>query len=83
MSTWLSLVIIVLVSVALFADLRRTGSEEHADFGGPEKLVHPTWEPPLPDDGRDLRQYGRPGSVRRSRSLRPAPRTGRNVAKRR
>jgi len=80
MPTWLSLMIIVLVSVALFADHRRNGVDELSDVAAHEGLANAASDPPLRPNVRDGRQNGHPGSVPRPL---PARRAGQDVRKHR
>lgn len=79
MPNWLSLLIIVLVSVAVFADLRRPSVEKPADLAG-DKDLNAT--PDHRGDVRGVGPYGRPASMRPSRGI-PARRAGSDVSKRR
>ena len=80
MPTWLSLMIIVLVSVALFADHRRNSVADHADAAWNEDFATAVPDSLFRPNVRDGRQNGHPGSV--SRPL-PVRRAGRDVRKHR
>lgn len=80
MPTWLSLMIIVLVSVALFADLRRNRVEELTDVAGHDALPKAGPDPLLRPNVRDLGQNGHQGTVPRPLSVR---RSGQDVRKHR
>ena len=80
MPTWLSLMVIVLVSVALFADHRRNRVAKPADLAWHEELPELVSDPLFRPNVRGGRQNGHPGSI--ARPL-PARRAGRDVWKRR
>lgn len=80
MPTWLSLIIIVLVSVALFADHRRNTIVDHADVAWNEDTAKAVPDPLLRPNVRDGHQNGHPGTVHRPL---PVRRAGRDVRKRR
>ena len=69
--------IIVLIGVALFADLRRNGADELADVGR-EKFPRTAPDPLLRPNVRDVLEYGRRGTVPRPLSVR---RAGQDVRK--
>jgi hypothetical protein len=77
MTNWLSLVIIVLVSVAFFGDLRRNSAEKLDDFAGRGDL-NATPNTQLRGYVRDVRRYGGPARVRPSRRF-PVRKAGRDV----
>ena len=79
MPNWLSLLIIVLVSVAVFADLRRHSVEKPADLTGHKDL---NATPDHRGDVRGVGRYGRPAGMRPSRSL-PVRKADSDVSKRR
>ena len=79
MPTWLLLAIMVLVSVALFADHRRN-RDEPADVAWHDELPEPVSDPLFRPNVRDGSHNGHPGSI--ARPL-PARRAGRVVWKRR
>jgi hypothetical protein len=74
MPNWLTLMIIVLVGVALFADLRRND----ADVVGSEELPKTTPNQPLRPNVRDVLENGHRGTVPRPLSVR---RAGQDVRK--
>jgi len=78
MPTWLSLMIIVLVSVALFADHRRNSADDYADITSNRDVTNAVPDPPLRPNVRDGRQNGHPGGVHRPRPVRRAGRDVRN-----
>ena len=78
MPSWLTLMIIVLVGVALFADLRRSGADELADVGR-EELPRTTPDPLLRPNVRDVLENGHRGAVPRQVNVR---RSGQDVRKR-
>jgi len=80
MPAWLSLMIIVLVSVTLFADHRRNSVAELADVAEHEELPNAVPDTLLRPNVRDGSQNGHPGSVPRPL---PVRRTGRDVRKHR
>jgi hypothetical protein len=81
MTNLLLLVIIVLVSVAFFGDLRRNSAEKHDDFaGGWDRNASPNTQ--LRGYVRDVRRYGRPAVVRPSRSF-PVRKAARDVKRHR
>jgi hypothetical protein len=77
MPNWLTLMIIVLVGVALFADLRRNEADELADVVGSDKKATPDLL--LRPNVRDVLENGHRGTVPRPRSVR---RAGQDVRKR-
>jgi hypothetical protein len=80
MPNWLTLMIIVLVGVALFADLRRSDGGELADAAGREELPKTTPDPLLRPNVRDVLENGHRGTVPRPLSVR---RAGQDVRKHR
>jgi hypothetical protein len=76
MPNWLTLMIIVLVGVALFADLRRND----ADVVGSEELPKTTPDQLLRPNVRDVLENGHRGTVPRPLSVR---RTGQDARKHR
>ena len=84
MPTWLSLMIIVLVSVALFADHRRNRVDEPVDepvaVSWDDELPYAASDPLFRPKVRGGSQNGHPGSI--ARPL-PARRAGPDVWKRR
>jgi hypothetical protein len=76
MPNWLTLMIIVLVGVALFADLRRND----ADVVGSEELPKTTPDQLLRPNVRDVLENGHRGTVPRPLSVR---RAGQDVRKHR
>jgi hypothetical protein len=78
MPNWLTLMIIVLVGVALFADLRRNEADELADVVGSDERPKTTPDLPLRPNVRDVLENGHRGTVPRPRSVR---RTGQDVRK--
>lgn len=80
MPTWLSLMIIVLVSVALFADHRRNSAGDHSDIAWNGETTTAVSDPVLRPNVRTGSQNGHPGGVRRPL---PVRRAGRDVRKRR
>ena len=80
MPTWLSLMIIVLVSVALFADHRRNRVDEPVDLSWDDEFPYAASDPLFRPNVRDGSQNGHPGSI--ARPL-PARRAAPDVRKRR
>lgn len=80
MPSWLTLMIIVLVALALFADLRRSSAEELTDVAGREKLPRTTPDLLLRPNVRDVLENGHRGTVPRPL---PVPRAGQDVRKHR
>jgi len=80
MPTWLSLMIIVLVSVALFADHRRNRVDEPVDVSWDDEFPNAASDPLFRPNVRDGSQNGHPGSI--ARPL-PARRAAPDVRKRR
>jgi hypothetical protein len=77
MTNWLLLVIIVLVSVAFFGDLRRNSAEEFDDFAGRgDRNATPNTQ--LRGNVRAVRGYRGPAGVRPSRRF-PVRKAGRDV----
>lgn len=72
MSPWLSLMIMVLVSVALFADHRRNRVDKSADWSWHEEHPEPVSDPLFRPNVRHVRQNGHPGSVPRPLAVRRA-----------
>jgi len=65
MPSWLTLMIIVLVGVALFADLRRNDADELADVVGRKELPTITPDPLVRPNVRDVLENGHRGTVPR------------------
>lgn len=80
MPSWLILMIIVFVAVALFADLRRSDADELADVAGREKLPKSMQNPLVRPNVRDVLENGHRGTVPRPLSVR---RAGQDVRKHR
>ena len=80
MPAWLTVMIIVLVSLGLFADLRRNSGDEIADLTGRDEVPGPASGVLLRPNVRDTSQNGHPASVPRPL---PARRAGQDVRKRR
>ena len=80
MPAWLTLMIIVLVSLAFFADFRRTSADEIPDLTGRDELPGTASGALLRPNVRDTSQNGHPASVPRPL---PARRAGRDVRKHR
>ena len=78
MPSWLTLMIIVLVGVALFADLRRNDADELADVVGRKEHPRITPDPLVRPNVRDVRENGHRGTVPRPLSTR---RAGQDVRK--
>jgi hypothetical protein len=74
MPAWLTLMIIVLVAIALFADHRRSSLEDMSHTAGHEKLPSPTPDSLIRPNVRDGNQNGHPASV-------PRPLTSRRAAR--
>jgi len=74
MPTWIPLMIIVLVSVALFADGRRNGVDGPLDMTGYEEFPNAASDPMFRPNVRDGHQNGHLGSVPRPLSVRRAER---------
>ncbi len=80
MPNWLTLMIIVLVGVALFADLRRHQADELDDVAGRDELSTTTPDLLLRPNVRDVLENGHRGTVPRPLSVR---RAGQDVRKHR
>lgn len=80
MPSWLILMIIVFVAVALFADLRRSDADELTDVAGREKLPKSMQNPLVRPNVRDVLENGHRGTVPRPLSVR---RAGQDVRKHR
>ncbi|MGH3137569.1 MAG: hypothetical protein ACRDPV_13875 [Gaiellaceae bacterium] len=78
MSPWLTLIIIVLVSVAIFADHRRNSVDEFTDVSGHEEIPGTASDSLVRPNVRDGLQNGHPGSIPRPLSTR---RAGQDVRK--
>ena len=79
MSPWLSLMIIVLVAVALFADNRRNSIDELPDVAGHDELPSTAFDSALRPNVRAVHENGHhPTSVPRPL---PARRAGRSARK--
>jgi len=74
MPTWLSLMIIVLVSVALFADHRRNSVDDFADVASEPDVTTALPDSLLRPNVRDGAQNGHPGTVHRPLPVRRADR---------
>lgn len=79
MPSWLMLMLIVLVGVALFADHRRNSAEELTDVAGRDDLPNVAQDTLRPNV-RDVVQNGHRGTVPRPHSVR---RAGQDVRKQR
>ena len=80
MPNWLTLMIIVLVGVALFADLRRNDAADLADVVGSDESPKTTPDQLLRPNVRDVLENGHRGTVRGPLSVR---RAGQDVRKHR
>lgn len=80
MPNWLTLMIIVLVGVALFADLRRSKADELVDVVGRNEFPKTTPDTLLRPNVRDVLEHGHRGTVPRPRSTR---RAGQDIRKNR
>jgi len=72
MPAWLMLVLIVLISVALFADHRRNAAHKLSEHGGPEAVRAPASKPLPRANARHPRTGGRLERASRSHILRIA-----------
>ena len=72
MPNWLTLMIIVFVGVALFADLRRHQADELGEVAGRDELSTTTPDLLLRPNVRDVLENGHRGTVPRPLSVRRA-----------
>ena len=68
MSTWLTVTVIVLISIALFADLRRESAQAPSDVLDRDDTRTPAPEPLVRPNVRDPRLDGHPALTPRSRT---------------